>query len=349
MGKSRIKLIKFLLILIAFSVLPCMLLNYIVDPLQFYKKSNYFNNKLYEYQRFQNPGLARTYEYDSVIIGTSMTENFLPRDTKSILGLETLKLSISAGSAYEQALMLKTAIRTGKVDTVLWGIDLSSYRGSSDRLGVNDPEFPSYMYDDNKLSNMLYLLNDKTTELSIKTLIRLIRFGPANKIIDVSRYSFWYPYAVFGKEAMLERGKIFEEQNEGLGSEYDKDELILNAKLNLIPLIEANSGIQFIFFYTPASVLREHFFIKENIFDIQLEFKRYLSKQLLSYDNVRLYDFQAADEIILDLDRYSDYSHYDLSTMVYMLECIKRGRYLVTKEDMLIDEHESIVRGYEPN
>lgn len=349
MDKSKIKLIKFLLILIAFSVLPCMLLNYIIDPLQFYRRSYYFNNTLYEYQRYQNPGLARTYEYDSVIIGTSMTENFLPRDTKSILGLETLKLSISAGSAYEQAMMLKTAIRTGKVDTVIWGIDLSAFRGAPDRKGVREEEFPAYMYDDSGLNDFLYLLNDKTTELSIKTLIRFIGSGPANKYIDISRYSFWYPYAVFGEKQMLERGAIFEAQNAGLGSEYDIDELIQSATHNLILLIEANPGIHFIIFYTPASVMRDQFFIKENIFDMQLEFKKFLNNELLSYDNVSMFDFQAAEEIILDLDRYSDYSHYDLSTMVYMLECINRNRYLVTREDILIERHEQLVRGYSLN
>ena len=203
------KLVFLILILILITVIPCMVLNFIVDPLQFYRKSFYFNNVLYLYQRYQNPGLARNYGYDTVIIGTSMTENFLPRDTKSILDLDVLKLSISGGSVYEQRLMLNVAMRSDKLDNVIWGIDFSSFKGSSQRKGGEDSTFPEYLYDTDLFNDFKYLLNDKTTELSINALIKLLKFGPAKKDINIDRYSFWYPYVKFGEEIMIENGKKF--------------------------------------------------------------------------------------------------------------------------------------------
>jgi hypothetical protein len=349
MRKEHKKIIKLLVILILISAVPCMLLNYIVDPLQFYRKSYYFNNVLYKYQRFQNPGLAKNYDYDTVIIGTSMTENFMPSDIKDILGMDTLKLSISAASAYEQRKILQIAIRTGKVKNVIWGLDFSSFRGGADRKGVDDTEFPDYMYDLNPFNDFKYLLNDKTTELSIMAMIRLIRYGPANKYLDVSRYSVWYPSAVFGEAAMREEGRIFEQTNKGAAvvyTEAEKLEIMESVKQNLIDVTAAYPDITFYVFYTPASVLRELYFISKNMYDMEIDFKRYVDEELIGSRNVKLFDFQAAAEIILNFNRYSDYSHYDPDTLLYILECMKEDRYLVTAQNDHLDEFMAIVSGY---
>jgi hypothetical protein len=275
-----------------------------------------------------------------------MTENFLPGDVKKTLGFDVLKLSISAGSAYEQRKMFEVAKNTGKVKNVIWGIDLSSFRGDVSRKGSNEDEFPEYMYDRNIFNDFKYLLNDKTTEYSINALIRFICSEPAKKYINVERYSFWYPYADFGEDEMKARGEVFEKNNEGMGREYDINEIIASVDANLISIIEESQETDFFLFYTPASVLREHYFIKEGIYEIQTGFKKYLNEKLLDLDNVKLFDFQAAEEIILDLSRYSDYSHYDIATIRYILECMSQGRYLVTKEGKLLEHAISIVKNY---
>ena len=46
-------------------------------------------------QLSQNPGMARNMNYDSCIIGSSMTVNFHTSDFASLMGLNTLKLSYS--------------------------------------------------------------------------------------------------------------------------------------------------------------------------------------------------------------------------------------------------------------
>lgn len=199
------------------------------------------------------------------------------------------------------------------------------------------------MYDTDLFNDFKYLLNDKTTELSINTLIKLFISGPAKKYIDLSRYSFWYPYAEFGEEIMKEKGKEFVESNKGMGMEYDIEEIKENIEKNLFYPIEKNPDIEFYLFYTPASILREIFFISEGIYEIELEFKEYINDEMLDYENVKIYDFQAAEEIITDFERYSDYSHYDLETMVYMLECIRDQKYLVTEQDDLLEGFKDIV------
>ena len=102
------------------------LLTSIIDPLQFYHKATWYSPVFSTEQRYQNPGLARNYDYDTIIIGTSMTENFIPAEVDKALGGKTLKLSIRGSTADEHFKIASLALQTGKVKKVLWGLDMIS-------------------------------------------------------------------------------------------------------------------------------------------------------------------------------------------------------------------------------
>jgi len=96
--------------------------NFVVDPFQFFCKPFLYRPAYFAgFQRYQNVGLARNYRYDTVIIGSSVTENFYPSDVNRALHVNALKLSISGSTAHEQALILTQAISNGQVKNVLWG------------------------------------------------------------------------------------------------------------------------------------------------------------------------------------------------------------------------------------
>jgi len=52
------------------------LMNYIVDPFQQYRKPWYNPYFPPQIERYLNPGLAKNYDYDSILIGTSQVETF---------------------------------------------------------------------------------------------------------------------------------------------------------------------------------------------------------------------------------------------------------------------------------
>ena len=76
-------IIKFLLLSIL-TLLTVGVINFLLDPFQQYRKANFYK-PIYDNERYLNPGLAKTYDYNQVIIGSSMTENFLLSDAKDIL------------------------------------------------------------------------------------------------------------------------------------------------------------------------------------------------------------------------------------------------------------------------
>ena len=58
---------------------------------------------LVDNQLSQNPGMAAHMEYDSVILGSSMTVNFQTVWFKELMGLNTVKLSYSSAYPKDQA------------------------------------------------------------------------------------------------------------------------------------------------------------------------------------------------------------------------------------------------------
>jgi len=58
---------------------------------------------LVDNQLSQNPGMAAHMEYDSVILGSSMTVNFQTRWFEELMGLNTIKLSYSAAFPKDQS------------------------------------------------------------------------------------------------------------------------------------------------------------------------------------------------------------------------------------------------------
>ena len=140
--------------------------NYIVDPLQFYRQATWYAPIFSQEQRYQNPSLARNWEYNTMILGTSMTENFVPSYVDATFGdgTKTIKLSISGSSLYEERLAGEVALRTGQVERIIWGLDYASFRGGKELLHEEYGPFPLYLYDENPLNDIQYLFNLSTSE-----------------------------------------------------------------------------------------------------------------------------------------------------------------------------------------
>lgn len=79
------KWIKILLILCVFGVGFVGGVNYLVDPFQQYRVKTFYPIA-FKNERYQNAGLAKNFNYDSLILGTSMTENFLIDKVENDLG-----------------------------------------------------------------------------------------------------------------------------------------------------------------------------------------------------------------------------------------------------------------------
>lgn len=70
----------------------------LVDPFEVYHKATAFIPPITNgTQNYSNAGIAKNYEYDSVVIGSSMTENFTPSQLDRLFGGQFVKLPINGG------------------------------------------------------------------------------------------------------------------------------------------------------------------------------------------------------------------------------------------------------------
>ena len=129
---------KLLLLFIAFVftafVLMIALVVY-VDPFFHYHKPLKNFNYVVDNQLTQNPGMAEHLEYDSVILGSSMTVNFETDWFEELMGLKTAKLSYSGAFPKDQSNIMKLIFDSRwngekrEVKRVFLGVDVITYTG----------------------------------------------------------------------------------------------------------------------------------------------------------------------------------------------------------------------------
>jgi hypothetical protein len=310
-----------------------MALNFTIDPLQFYRKADYpphFSTQ----QRYQNPGLAKNYEYDTIIIGTSMTENFLPSYVNKQLGVKAMKLSMSGATAKEQYMIAKLAIETGKVKNVIWGVDYFALRGDPNRVRDEFGPFPFHFYDNNPLNDWRYLVNMDTTLDSLRIIAEQLGLRE-HQPVSLDRLNTWTGYT-YGKQVVLaEWNKVMNGQP-FTPSEYEFANIKTNLDDNLIALIRQHPEIRFYLYYPPYSILQHRFFYEKSkaLFDNELDTKQYLFEQIGSLANVKIFDFQHEAKITFNLNNYKDLAHHSRTINEYIIDAIKAGRYQVTRENL---------------
>ncbi|WP_410514752.1 stalk domain-containing protein [Paenibacillus sp. BR2-3] len=331
-NRSKIAVGYFFLFTMIIAVIMVALMVFL-DPLQFYHRSTWYTPVFSKEQRYQNPGLAKNFDYDTIIIGTSMTENFLPSEVNKSLGGTTMKLSIEGSTVEEHNKIASVALKTGKVKKVLWGLDYFSLKNADEQ---DLKTFPDYMYDDNFWNDYKYWFNASVYE-QFGTSIKDMLTGKKNK--DLEHLNNWSAAFSYTKKRVA---KLYYEQRAsevyfGLNEE-NIEQLQQRFDTYIAPLIKEYPDVEFNFYYPPYSVMRQVAWYSSNPtrFNNQLEMRKWMFQQFDKYSNVRLYDFQAEPEWTFNLDLYKDLSHHSGQVNSWIAEAIGKDdvRFRVTSDNI---------------
>ena len=319
-----------------------MLLVAYVDPFfQYHKPLEDFPYQV-DNQVNQNPGMAKHMDYDSVILGSSMTVNFNTHWFEELMGLETLKLSYSGAFPKDQANIMDIIFADAReVDAVFLGIDVITYSG-----GVEETKYPipEYLYDDTVWNDIPYLLNK---DVLLQYIMRPLADPDKTDLSTV--YASWWTEDYYNKQWVMHNYVAAKPAKE----EAERDKFVENIKanmdINICPYIEANPDTEFYVFYPPYSILYWNDVLQEKQLEAVLREYEYISERLFAYDNVKVFFFPNLEWIICDLDNYADYSHYHPDINRYMTECFASGEHRVTKGNLEeeLEEMRSIVLGYD--
>ena len=90
--------------MLALSLVLVAALVVIVDPFEIYHRAWFYNPPYAsETQMYSGAGVAKSYTYDSIIVGSSMTENCRPSVYDAALGGRFVKLCMNAGQSLDHA------------------------------------------------------------------------------------------------------------------------------------------------------------------------------------------------------------------------------------------------------
>lgn len=286
-----------------------------VDPYNLYRDKKLAHGMQ---QRLLNAGLIKTYPYNTVLLGSSMTENFSMQELAENFNCRPVKLSLSGATQYEIKFLLEKAVATGKVQQAFICLDLDAF----DR-GVNEQRvpLPEYLYDSSYLNDYKYVFNIQAIGDSLKAVKNMYK----NKYDTQDSLYAWGKDYTYSEQDVLKRYDW--RTKASTSGEIDQallDKLQANYRANLQEIVQTNPQVQFVLFFPPYSVLMYDLWAQQGKLATYLAFKSWLAQQFLQYKHLAVYDFQTEAKVITNLDNYKDYSHYKPEINSQMLQAMAR-------------------------
>ena len=343
MTAKRWALLSLLLIVLALGL--CAGVVTVVDPFAIYHAPTQYVPPITNgSQSYFNAGLAKTYDYDSVIIGSSMTENFVPSQLDALLGGQFIKLCINGGTSFNHRQMMEMAFDTHEIKTVLYGLDLEAL---TNFYKTPKTQMPDYLYDGSLLNDVQYWFNGTVLLKYVPACLRAWGQTDPDQRDTMYAWGDLYPY---GREAVLGKTRIRKDevaQDPAEETPVLSQQSMLNIEHNIVPFIEAHPETEFIVFFPPYSLVQWVDFYQQGTMIYHLEQKEAVIRILLGYDNVKIYDFQAELDWVTDLDNYIDAWHYGPWINDAIVERVAAGENRITDWAQARENDEVICRHVE--
>ncbi len=309
---------------------------YLYDPFVYYRLED--EQLVVNNYRFVNPGIAKNAEYDAVVLGSSMTQNFDLPLMREELGVDPVKLTVGGMSVEGMELTMDLIVSEGKAKTVYACLDLPTFNKGADNLNT----YATYLYDDEKLNDVKYLLGYETW---MRLLPLNAAFGAAESAgmtlpnfyatHDLDTIGEWHEGTVYSAEALK---KTYYKTLEDLEEETESEAEILermkqNADRALQIFIE-HDEMEFVLFFPPYSQLFWNGAVLTDHLNPYLAAKEYIAERVAGYEHLTLYDFQPMEESA-DLDNYKDYTHYSKDLNDQMVHFFASGEFLVDGKEQM--------------
>lgn len=312
------------LLFLAFSTI-------VIDPFLHYHGPLSFLEYPLRDERYQNDGMARHYQYDSIITGTSMSQNFKCSEFDALWNARSLKMAYSGATFHELNESLRRAFS--------YQPDIRYVVCSLDGSRINTPAqqdeytgYPEYLYDENFFNDVSYLLNK---EVVPKTLA-VINYTRAGEVTpDRDMYGNWSRYRMFGPgEVLRDFTPLPVSDVERPITEEDVRTITENVTENYLKTALEHPDTEFYFFFPPYSICYWDSLVRSKQLSMQMEAQKLTAHLLLAAENVHVYDFSDRIDIIENLDNYTDTLHYSENINSEILQCMRAGRQELTSENV---------------
>lgn len=283
-------------------------------------------------QRYQNDGITRHFSYDSIITGTSMTENFKKSEADEIFGADFIKVPFSGGSYKEIDSNVRRAFDAGKkLRYVIRCLDYSRLDDDKD-IYREDMDFPFYLYNNNPFDDVSYLFNKTVLLQQTKAVWDYTAAG--NKTTDFDAYSNWNAYYTFGAQTVFGTYTLPEAaQSDRVLTDEERERILGNIRQNVTSLADEHPETVFYYFFPPYSICYWHSQYVSGQTDWCIDVEQTAIEEILKHPNIKLFSFTDHFGLIGNLNNYKDTAHYGEWVNSWMLEWMHEGKHQLTKDN----------------
>ena len=286
---------------IALLLLLCGGIVYAVDPFFYYRMPTGWQPVFFS-ERSQTAGLAKQANADTVLVGTSMSANYRASWIENTFGGQAARLTLPDGYLSEFDATMDVVFRYNTPERVIFVLDANIlHRDESGKTGA----MPMYLYNENPLDDVKYLLNKDALYYSGYVLMSN-RWGglPAADEAFTWDGDIWWNHMTALDN--YTRPEIAEKQ-------VSPEEWTNNVDANLAVIeswLQEHPETEFDIFFPPYSILFWDKTARLGQTDAVFAMLEQTCDTLLQYDNVKLYGFLMEPEIVENLDNYCDYIHH---------------------------------------
>lgn len=298
-----------------------------IDPLFQYHQLWFGLKPVVTDERYQNAGVAKTFDYENVIIGNSLSENFYVSNVEKVFGGKTVKLT-AAGSHTADWKYSLDILKNKSPKNILFNLDPYIMDTDSDNL---KHELPIYLYDYNYLNDVNYLFNFAIVN---QYTYQTIKKNRADKIPDYNKVFCWDETIKTGREETLKHYHRPEKCSEQINADKLKQTALSNMD-NLNKYYQEMPDTQFVFFCSPFSILYWDKVNQNNGLDAWHETYLTVIGDLVKHQNVSVYFWNDQDilDTICNLDYYTDEAHYNVDVCKMICNRISNNQGLMNQSN----------------
>ncbi len=304
----------------------------VIDPLFHYHKPLQGLSYYIWDERYQNDGIVKHFDYDAIITGTSMTENFRTSELDALFGVNSVKVPFSGATYKEISDNLRRAFAANDhVKMVVRGLDIDMLRQDKDLMRT-DASYPDYLYDRNPFNDVSYVLNKEILLLYTVRTLQQTYYG--NETTSFDEYASWWENKTFGPEEVLKGFSV--PSGPMPQNSMSQEELILtreNVAANLVEIARENPDVVFYYFFPPYSGVYWCNLYYKGTLEKEIQALTTATEELLECGNIRLFSFTTEFAMTTDLNNYKDTTHYSQKINSRILQDMYAGKNMLTREN----------------
>lgn len=270
----------------------------------------------------QMPGSVRHMKYDSVLIGSSVAENFDTDYLDSVYGSQTIKIVKGSGTYTQLKYYLDMAEDSHTLKRVIWCFDIWSANCEEGNDQLYD-RTTRYLHTPAVIDDVPYLFNK---DILFKKIPEWCAFLAIGRNTGGSAYN-WGDGKTFSREFILSQ----------YTREYvDPSEIVIedpavytdniNRSFNdLLNEVNSHPDIDYVFLFPPYSMLWWDAAYIGGMYEEHMYSLEVFMDKILPCKNVSAYFFADDREIVCNLDNYMDLVHYSPDINQMMLEKMTAG------------------------